>query len=82
MSIHEVRRVNTDDNLLLSFEGALSHLADFERELEPFLQALELGAGEWMPDIVKGERCQSYSRAAIWKILGKERGERSTSVGL
>ncbi|ADO70230.1 uncharacterized protein STAUR_2426 [Stigmatella aurantiaca DW4/3-1] len=71
-----------DDNLLLSFEGALSHLADFERELEPFLQALELGAGEWMPDIVKGKRRQSYSRAAIWKILGEERGERSTSVGL
>ncbi|WP_037583660.1 hypothetical protein [Stigmatella aurantiaca] len=82
MSLPEVRRVNMDDNLLLSFEGALSHLADFERELEPFLQALELGAGEWMPDIVKGKRRQSYSRAAIWKILGEERGERSTSVGL
>ncbi|WP_223762349.1 hypothetical protein [Corallococcus sp. AS-1-6] len=71
-----------DDNLLLSFEGALAHQADFERELEPFLQALEAGAGEWMPDIVKGKRPQSYSRAAIWRILKEERGERSTSVGL
>ncbi|WP_233582788.1 hypothetical protein [Corallococcus sp. CA053C] len=71
-----------DDNLLLSFEGAFAHQADFERELEPFLQALELGAGEWMPDIVKGKRRQSYSRAAIRKILREERGERSTSIGL
>ena len=82
MSIPEFRGVNMDDNLLLSFEGALAHHADFERELEPFLQALELGADKWMPDIVKGKRRQSYSRAAIWKALREERGERSTSVGL
>ncbi|NPC74871.1 hypothetical protein HPP05_34490 [Corallococcus exiguus] len=82
MSIPEFRGVNMDDNLLLSFEGALAHHADFERELEPFLQALELGADKWMPDIVKGKRRQSYSRAAIWKVLREERGERSTSVGL
>ncbi|RKH10248.1 hypothetical protein D7V97_14400 [Corallococcus sp. CA053C] len=82
MSIPGFRRLNMDDNLLLSFEGAFAHQADFERELEPFLQALELGAGEWMPDIVKGKRRQSYSRAAIRKILREERGERSTSIGL
>lgn len=71
-----------DDNLLLSFNGAFDHQAELERELEPFFHALESGAGEWSPDIVKGKRRQNYSRDALWRILREERGERSTSIGL
>ncbi|QSQ22992.1 hypothetical protein JY651_49225 [Pyxidicoccus parkwayensis] len=81
MSALESHEPNRDDDLLLSFEGAFNHQAGLERELEPFLQSLESYAGEWMPDIVKGKRRRSYSRAATWKALGEERGERSASIG-
>ncbi|HSP80141.1 MAG TPA: hypothetical protein VLQ93_16540 [Myxococcaceae bacterium] len=51
-----------------------------ERELEPFIQALEEYADEWMPDVVEGKRRRKYSRAAIWKSLEEGRDENSTSI--
>jgi hypothetical protein len=78
----EFHDLNREDRLLLTFEGAFDHHAAPERELEPFLQALEEYAGEWMPDVVKGKRQRKYSRAAIWKALEEGRDETSTDIGL
>ncbi|NNC16549.1 hypothetical protein HJC22_12550 [Corallococcus exiguus] len=72
----------TDDNLLLSFNGACDTLADHIRELAPLLTALESGAGPWMPDITQGKRRQRYTRTAVVKALTESREERTTSVGL
>ncbi|WP_375765492.1 hypothetical protein NR798_27695 [Archangium gephyra] len=71
-----------EDSLRLEFEGAFDHQAALERELEPFLQALETYAGEWMPDVVRGKRQRKYTRAAILKALEEERGERISRIGL
>jgi hypothetical protein len=71
-----------DDNLLLSFEGAFNHTASFAHTLEPFFQALEEHAGDWMPDVVSGKRRRTYSRDAIEKALDEKRVDKSTSVGL
>ncbi|HYO56871.1 hypothetical protein [Archangium sp.] len=73
---------NLEDSLLLTFEGTFDQRTALERELEPLLQALEKYAGEWMPDVVEGKRRRKYSRAAIWKSLEEERGEKSTSIVL
>ncbi|RKH28710.1 hypothetical protein D7V77_08000 [Corallococcus sp. CA041A] len=72
----------TDDNLLLSFNGACNTLADHNGELAPLLTALESGAGPWMPDITQGKRRQPYTRTAVVKALTESRDERTTSVGL
>jgi hypothetical protein len=71
-----------EDSLTLTFEGAFDQRAALERALEPVLLALEEYAGEWMPDVVEGKRRRKYSRAAIWKALEEERGEKSTSIVL
>ncbi|NOK32763.1 hypothetical protein HMI49_06070 [Corallococcus exercitus] len=72
----------TDDQFRLSFKGSLNALADPLRELTPFLNALESGAGPWMPDITEGKRRRRYSRAAVVKALEESREERSTTIGL
>ena len=79
LSTHEVKG---EDSLLLEFEGVFDPQATLEHELEPFLQALETYAGEWMPDVAKGKRQRKYSRAAIWKGLDEQRDENSTSIVL
>jgi hypothetical protein len=71
-----------EDRLRLSFQGSFHHEAVLERELEPFLQALEEYADEWMPDVVEGKRHRKYSRASTWKALAEQRDENSTSIGL
>ncbi|WP_375770121.1 hypothetical protein NR798_04310 [Archangium gephyra] len=71
-----------EDGLRLDFEGAFDPQVPLEGELEPFLQALEQYAGEWMPDVVEGKRRRRYSRAAIWRSLEEERQERYTHIGL
>ena len=79
LRFHDTR---AEDRLRLTFEGAFDPRATLEHELEPFLLALEEYAGEWMPDVVEGKRRRKYSRAAIWKALEEERGERRTAIGL
>ncbi|WPB81584.1 hypothetical protein KYC5002_21005 [Archangium violaceum] len=71
-----------EDSLRLEFEGAFDHQSALERELEPFLQALEAYAGEWMPDVVRGKRQRKYGNAAILKALEEERGDKRTIIGL
>jgi hypothetical protein len=80
--MRRLRIDNLEDQLLLDFEGGFDPQAALESELEPFLQALEAYAGEWMPDVVEGKRRRKYSRAAIWKALEEERDENSTSIEL
>ena len=82
MKMLEFHDLKPEDSLTLTFEGAFDQQAALERELEPFLQALEEYAGEWMPDVVEGKRRRKYSRAAIWKALEEERDENSTTIGL
>ena len=71
-----------DDDLTFHFKGTFNPQAPLERELEPFLQALETFAGDWMPDVVEGKRRRKYSRAAIWKGLEEARREKATDIGL
>jgi hypothetical protein len=71
-----------EDQLLLSFAGTFEPKAALERELEPFLDALETYADAWMPDVAVGARQRKYSRAAVWKSLKEQRDENSTHVGL
>ncbi|PTL75459.1 hypothetical protein [Vitiosangium sp. GDMCC 1.1324] len=72
--------VKVEDSLRLTFEGALDPQAALENVLEPFFQALEEYAGDWMPEVVSGRRRLKYSRANIWKALEERREERSTDA--
>ncbi|QRK05963.1 hypothetical protein JQX13_38410 [Archangium violaceum] len=74
--------VKSEDSLRLTFEGALDPRAALEEVLEPFFQALEEYAGDWMPEVVSGRRRLKYSRANIWKALEERRDEQSTDVWL
>jgi hypothetical protein len=74
--------LKAEDSLWLDFKGAFNPQAALERELEPFLQALEEYAAEWMPDIVNGKRQRKYSRSSFWKALEERRDENSTGLGL
>jgi len=56
MKLLTKRDSNVEDNLALYFEGTFAPQVELERVLEPFLQAMEEYAGEWMPDIVEGKR--------------------------
>jgi len=82
MKVLRFHDLDAEDNLRLEFEGAFDHQAALEHELEPFLQALEAYAGEWMPDVVRGKRLRKYARAAILKSLEEERGDRISRIGL
>ncbi|HYO58033.1 hypothetical protein [Archangium sp.] len=82
MKVLEFHDLKVEDRLQLTFEGAFDQQAALERELEPFLQALEEYAGEWMPDVVNGKRRRKYSRASLWKALEEQRDENSTGLGL
>ncbi len=82
MKVLEFHGVKDEDYLWLTFEGAFDPRTALKDELEPFIQALEEYAGEWMPDIAEGKRRRKYSRSAIWKALEEERDENSTSIVL
>ncbi|HYO59013.1 hypothetical protein [Archangium sp.] len=82
MKLLTLQDLNVEDSLRLSFDGAFDHQSGIERELTPFLQALEEYAGEWMPNLVEGKRRRKYSRAAVWKALEEERDEYSSIIGL
>jgi hypothetical protein len=82
MKVLKLHGLNPEDRLRLSFKGTFNPQAPLERELEPFLHALETFAGDWMPEVIRGKRHCKYSRAAIWKSLEEKRDENSTSIGL
>jgi hypothetical protein len=79
LEFHELKR---EDRLDFRFKGTFNPQAPLERELEPFLHALESFAGGWMPDVIEGRRRRKYSRAAIWKGLEEKRREKATDIGL
>jgi hypothetical protein len=74
--------LNREDSLALYFKGTFDPGTDLQRALEPFLQALEEHAGEWMPDIVNGQRRRKYSRAAFWKSLEEQFAKSFSFIGL
>jgi hypothetical protein len=74
--------LNVEDTLAFYWKGTFDPQLEVERALEPFLQALEEHAGEWMPDLVDGKRQRQYSRAAVWKALEEERTRGSSGCGL
>jgi len=82
MKLVTLQDLNVTDNLMLFFDGELAGKSSLEHELEPFLQALEEHAGEWMPDIVKGKRKRKYSRESFWKAFEERRTEYVSIVGL
>jgi hypothetical protein len=82
MKVLEFHSVRDEDALWFSFKGAFNPQAERERELEPFLMALEEHAGGWMPDVVEGRRRRKYARTAVWKALDEERHDRGTTIGL
>jgi hypothetical protein len=69
MKVLRLHDLSPEDQLDFRFKGTFDSEAALERELELFLQALEMHAGEWMPDVVRGKRQRKYSRAAFWKAL-------------
>ncbi|WP_257448563.1 hypothetical protein [Archangium lipolyticum] len=79
LSVHDLK---PEDRLRLTFDGGFDQRAALERELGPFLQALEQHADGWMPDIVNGKRQRKYSRASFWKALEERRDENTTGLGL
>ncbi|WP_224365091.1 hypothetical protein [Hyalangium versicolor] len=79
LSFHDL---SPEDQLDLRFEGTFNSQISPERELEPFLHALETFAGNWMPDVVKGKRLRKYSRAALWKALEEKRDGNGATIGL
>ena len=79
LSEHDLK---PDDSLLLTFDGALDAQDAREGALEAFLEALEVYAGGWMPDIVDGKRQRKYSRSAIGKALEERRDGSFTGIGL
>ncbi|WP_163786229.1 hypothetical protein [Myxococcus vastator] len=82
MKLLTLEDLNVEDTLRLSFDGSFNHHGALERELEPFLQGLELHAGDWMPDVVKGNRQRSYSRDAVVAALKERRDRYGSTVGL
>ncbi|QRK05770.1 hypothetical protein JQX13_37340 [Archangium violaceum] len=78
LSVHDLK---PEDLLRLTFVGSFDQQAALERELEPFLQALERYADGWMPDVAEGKRRRKYARAAIWKGLEEGRDDVFTSLG-
>lgn len=71
-----------EDLLHFTFRASFDAQAPLEREMVPFLQALELYAGTWMPEVVRGKRLRDYSRAAVIKGLEETHNGVDASIGL
>ncbi|MFL5345347.1 MAG: hypothetical protein ACJ8AT_11165 [Hyalangium sp.] len=74
--------LKAEDSLDLYWDGTFDPQMEVERALEPFFQALEEYAGEWMPDFVEGKRRRKYTRAAVWKSWEEERDKSGSLIGL
>ncbi|MBZ4415572.1 hypothetical protein [Myxococcus sp. RHSTA-1-4] len=79
LSIHDLK---PEDYLYFSFEADFDPHVLLERELEPFLRALEAYAGDWVPEVVHGKRWRKYSRDAVVKSLEERRDDDYSSIGL
>ncbi|MFY0577834.1 hypothetical protein ACN28S_29100 [Cystobacter fuscus] len=82
MKVLRFQDLKEEDRLRLTLDGAFDQQAALERELEPFLQALEDHADGWMPDVVTGRRRRKYSRPSFWVSLAERRDGNSTALGL
>ncbi len=82
MKLLTLQDLNVEDSLALYWDGTFGPQTELERALEPFLQALEEYAGEWMPDIVEAKRRRKYSRAAFRKALEERLDKSGTLIGL
>ncbi|ATB30637.1 hypothetical protein [Melittangium boletus] len=81
MKVLEFYGSRDEDFLRLTFDGAFNPRAALEGELEPFLHALEEYAGDWMPDVVEGNRQRKYSRPSFWKALEERREDNNIGLG-
>ncbi|WP_141620723.1 hypothetical protein [Myxococcus sp. AB036A] len=82
MKVLTLRDLSKVDSLRFTFAGAYEPRNGLERELEPFLDALEECADGWMPNLVKTGRKRKYSREAVWRALEERRNEYGTIIGL
>ena len=82
MKVLEFGDLPTDDRLMLSFEGCFDPELPLEKELTPFVQALEEQAAGWMPDVVIGKRRRKYSRESVWKSWAEARESKTASISL
>ncbi|WP_224361017.1 hypothetical protein [Hyalangium versicolor] len=82
MKLLTLQDLNTEDSLSLYFKGSFHPEMELPRVLEPFFQALEDHAGEWMPQLVNGKRRRNYSRSAVWKALEERQDRIGPIIGL
>ncbi|RKH40747.1 hypothetical protein D7Y23_34245 [Corallococcus sp. AB050B] len=82
MKVLTLRDLSKVDSLRFSFAGAYDPRNGLEREVAPFLDALEECANGWMPNLVKTGRKRKYSREAVWRALEERRDEYGTIIGL
>jgi hypothetical protein len=82
MKFLTMQDLDVEDSLALYWDGTFDPRMEIERALEPFFQALEEYAGEWMPDYVESKRRRKYTRAAVWKRLEESRTRYSSGCGL
>ena len=78
LTLHDLNKI---DSLRFSFNGVFDPRNGLEREVAPFLDALEECANGWMPNFVKTSRKRKYSRDAVWRALEERRNESGTIIG-
>lgn len=78
LTLHDLNKI---DSLRFSFNGVFDPRNGLEREVAPFLDALEECANGWMPNFVKTSRKRKYSRDAVWRALEERRNETGAIIG-
>ncbi len=82
MKVRTPQDLKAEDTLKLYWDGTFDPQLKVERAVEPFFQALEEYAGEWMPDFVGSKRRRKYTRAAVWKSFEEKRHNSGARIGL
>lgn len=82
MNVLHLEDLPPDDRLVLSFDGTHDTRLGLDRALSPLLEALEIYADSWMPEVVRGKWRRKYSGPALLKSLEETRGERTMLAGL